>query len=124
MPHIRLFVGLLALALAIAVACQAQSAQQPSRDPGLNRRIEVLVRSQFNIPEDYDIALGVRSPSSTAGYDALPVTLTRDGKTTVVNFLVSADGKALARLESFDLVNDPVFAINVSGRPFRGNPNA
>jgi protein-disulfide isomerase len=37
------------------------------------------------------------------------------------NFLVSNDGKTLARLETFDLMKDPAFAIDVAGRPIRGN---
>jgi len=27
-------------------------------------------------------------------------------------------------MDSFDLVTDPVFHINIAGRPIRGNPNA
>jgi protein-disulfide isomerase len=42
----------------------------------------------------------------------------------VVDFLLSTDGKTLARLETFDLAKDPVFTINVAGRPIRGNPAA
>jgi protein-disulfide isomerase len=42
----------------------------------------------------------------------------------VVDFLISTDGKTLARLEKFDLANDPAFSINVAGRPIRGNPSA
>ena len=40
------------------------------------------------------------------------------------NFLISKDGQTLARLETFDLAQDPVFSIDVAGRPIRGNPNA
>ncbi len=54
----------------------------------------------------------------------LPVTLMRGSKTQVIDFLISADGKTLARLETFDLFNDPIFSINVAGRPIRGNPAA
>jgi protein-disulfide isomerase len=41
-----------------------------------------------------------------------------------MDFLISADGKTLARLEKFDLINDPVFSIDIAGRPIRGNPAA
>ena len=41
-----------------------------------------------------------------------------------VDFLISTDGKTLARLETFDLDKDPVFNIDVAGRPIRGNPAA
>lgn len=42
----------------------------------------------------------------------------------MIDFLISADNKTLARLEKFDLAGDPLFSINVAGRPIRGNPNA
>ncbi len=41
-----------------------------------------------------------------------------------VDFLISTYGKTLARLETFDLAKDPVFSIDVAGRPVRGNPQA
>jgi protein-disulfide isomerase len=90
----------------------------------LERHIEVLVRSQYNVPQDYSVTLGARKPSQIPGYDALPVTLSRGAKTTAVDFLISTDNKTLARLETFDLVKDPAFSIDVAGRPVRGNPAA
>jgi protein-disulfide isomerase len=106
----------------MAVGCKAQPAPQP--DQMLNRRIEVMVRAQFNIPPDFSVTLGARTPSQIPGYDALPVTLARGATPTVIDFLISSDNKTLARLEKFDLLNDPLFSINVAGRPIRGNPAA
>ena len=111
------------LALGLAVGCKAQPASQ-APDPALNRRIEVMVRSQFNVPQDYDVASGPHQPSQLPGYDALPVTLSQGAHHTVVDFLISTDGKTLARLEKFDLAHDPLFSIGVAGRPIRGNPAA
>lgn len=109
----------------MAVGCKAQSAsQQGAADLALNRRIEVMVRAQFNVPQDYNVSIGARKPSQISGYDKLPVTLARGPKSTVVDFLISTDGKTLARLETFDLAKDPVFSIDVAGRPVRGNPQA
>jgi len=110
--------------LSLAVGCKAQSASQNPSDLALNRRIEVMVRSKFNVPQDYNVIIGARSPSKIAGYDTLPVTLTRSGKSTLVNFLLSTDGKTLARLETFDLDKNPAMNIDVTGRPIRGNPAA
>jgi protein-disulfide isomerase len=94
-------------------------------DPAtLNRRIEIMVRSEFNIPQDYNVTLGARTPSQIPGYDTLPITIFRDKKSQVVDFLISSDGKTLARLEKFDLAKNPVFSIDVAGRPIRGNPDA
>jgi protein-disulfide isomerase len=112
------------LVLSLAAGCKAQSAQQSSSDPALIRRIEVMVRSQFNIPPDYNITIGARKPSQVAGFDTLPITLSRGTKSSVVQFLISTDGKTLARLETFDLAKNPVFNIDVAGRPIRGNPAA
>jgi protein-disulfide isomerase len=122
LSRIHFLAGLLALGL--AVGCKAQPAQQSSPDLALNRRIEVLVRAQFNIPQDYTVAIGDRKPSQMTGYDTLPVTLSRGTKTTQVEFLISTDSKTLARLETFNLARDPAFNIDVAGRPIRGNPEA
>ncbi|HEY1902240.1 MAG TPA: thioredoxin domain-containing protein [Terracidiphilus sp.] len=125
MSRIHLLAGLLALCL--AAGCKAQTNPAPSTsqtNAAISRRIEVMVRAQYNVPQDYTVTIGARKPSQIGGYDALPVTLSRGEKTTVVDFLISKDNKTLARLETFDLVKDPVFSIDVTGRPIRGNPAA
>ena len=122
MSHSKLFTGLLALAM--AAGCKAQPAPSSAPDPTLDRHIEVLVRSEYSVPEDYSVTLGSRTPSQIPGYDSLPVTLARGAKSTVVNFLISKDDKTLARLETFDLATNPAFSIDVTGRPIRGNPAA
>jgi len=108
------------LAVCLTVGCKAQTAS----DPVLDRRIEVTVRSQYNIPQDYNVVLGARKPSSFSGYNDLPVTLSHGTHTQVVEFLISTDGKKLARLETFDLTKEPGSDIDVAGRPIRGNPTA
>jgi protein-disulfide isomerase len=108
----------------MAVGCKAQPASQGSPDAALNRHIEVMVRSQFNVPPEVSVAIGARKPGQVPGYDELPITLSHGSKSQVVDFLISTDGKTLARLDKFDLVNDPVFSINVASRPIRGNPAA
>jgi protein-disulfide isomerase len=90
----------------------------------MNRRIEVQVRSEFNVPPDVDLTIGTRTSSQITGYETLPVTLSHGDKKTVINFLISTDGKTLARLDTFDLTKDPMSAIDVAGRPIRGNPAA
>lgn len=122
MPRIRLFAGLLAISLSLAAGCRAQT--QSSLDSATNRRIEVLIRSQFNVPVDYNVLVGERKPSSFPGYDSLQVTFSRGEKSTPFDFLISKDGKTLARLETFDLAKNPALNIDTTGRPIRGNPNA
>jgi len=113
------------LALCLTAGCKAQAPVAASLNQSdLNRRIEVMVRARFSLTPDIDVALGARKPATMAGYETLPVTLSRDGHTQTVDFLVSTDGKTLARLETFDLVKDPMFTIDLTGRPVRGNPNA
>jgi protein-disulfide isomerase len=122
LARIHFFAGLLAVGL--AVGCKAQTKLPGGTNPALNRQIEVMVRSQYNIPPDYNLTLGARKPSSFAGYEELPITLTRGAKQTEIDFLISSDGKTLARLEKFDLANNPMLLIDVAGRPVRGNPAA
>jgi protein-disulfide isomerase len=116
------FTGLLALGL--AAGCKAQPAQSIGADLDTNRRIEVMVRSQFNVPQDYTVTIGTRKPSQVSGFDSLPITLTRGSKSTPFDFLISTDGKTLARLETFDLAKNPALTIDTTGRPIRGNPAA
>jgi protein-disulfide isomerase len=114
------------LALSMTAGCKAQTTPAPTAlDPAtINRRVEIMVRSEFNIPQDYNVTLGARKPSQIPGYDNLLVTISRDTKSQVVDFLISTDGNTLARLEKFNLATDPVFSIDVTGRPIRGNPGA
>ena len=111
------------LILALAAGCKAQTAATPT-DQALTRRVEVMVRSKFNIPPDYNVLLGPRKPSQIPGYDSLEVILSRNGKTTNIEFLISSDNTKLARLETFDLVKDPSLNIDTANRPVRGNPDA
>ena len=122
MSRISFLAGLLALSL--AVGCRAQSSGSGLQDAELNRRIEVMVRSQFGVPPEVSVVLGLRKPSQIAGYDTMPVTLSRGATKKQIDFLISADNKKLARLETFDLSSNPIFNIDVAGRPVRGNPDA
>jgi protein-disulfide isomerase len=122
LSRIHFIAGLLALGM--AVGCKAQSTPKAALDLTQNRRIEIMVRSQYNVPQDAQVTFGGRLPSQIPGYDTLPVTLARHGQTQVIDFLISADGKTLGRFEKFDLVNDPALSIDVTGRPVRGNPLA
>ena len=111
-------------ALCLTAGCKAQSAPQAAPDLKLDRRIEVMVRSQFNIPQDFNVSIGVRAPSQVPGYEKLPITISHGEKKSVVDFLISTDNQKLARLETYDLNKDHAFSIDVAGRPIRGNPAA
>ena len=121
MSRIQLWACLLALGL--AAGCKAQTAPPPP-DLALNRHIEVTVRSQLGVPPDFNIAIGARKPSQVPGYQTLPVTVSRGANSQAIDFLISNDNKKLARLETIDLDKDPVFSINVDGRPVRGDSAA
>jgi protein-disulfide isomerase len=112
------------VAVGMAAGCKAQVAVPSAPEPLMTRRIEVLVRSQFNVPPDLELAIGNRKPSQFPGFDSLPITLSHGAKKTVLDFLISTDNKTLARLDTFDLLKSPNFSIDVAGRPVRGNPAA
>ena len=124
MTRTHFLATLLVLGMAVGCIAQPSPAPQGTQNLTLNRRIEIMVRDQFNLSPEIAVVLGTRQPSQIPGYDALPVTLSHGGKSQVVDFLISTDGKSLARMDKFDLFNDPVFSINVAGRPIRGNPAA
>lgn len=114
----------MSLILGLTVGCKAQSTASPGIDPELTRRIEVLVRSQYELPPDYNISIGTRKPSQFPGYESLPVTFSKGTKSQVIDFLISSDNKTLAHLSTFDLTKDPADEIPITGRPIRGNPAA
>ncbi len=112
------------LLLGLTIGCKAQTNPPSAPDPALNRRIEVLVRSEFELPADADLNIGARKPSAFTGYETLPVTITHSGKVSEVDFLISNDNTKLVHMDSLDLTKDPADAIPIAGRPIRGNPNA
>jgi protein-disulfide isomerase len=106
---------------------QASGNTHPVADqsnPSLNRRIELLIRSQFSVRPDFDMTLGARTASDTAGFDNLPVTFSHNGKQTTVDFLISKDGSTLERVEKFATSNNAAMAIDVEKRPARGDATA
>lgn len=128
MPRIRLLAALLAICM--TAGCKAQTT--PTQTAGLgmqdyatfDRHVQIMIRHQFNLPPEYSVMLGARKPSKFPGYDTLPVVISRGSNQTNEDFLISTDNKTLAHLDKFDLIDDPVYAIDVADRPIRGNPNA
>jgi protein-disulfide isomerase len=116
-------VGLLVLA-GLTAGCKAQNTAPSAPDRVLNRRIEVLVRSQYDLPPDYNVSIGERKPSQFTGYETLPITITNGTKSQVIDFLISPDNTKLVHLETLDLTKDPADTIPITGRPIRGNPAA
>jgi protein-disulfide isomerase len=116
-----LFGCLLAL---LAAGCKAQDTPIT---PKIDRRIEILVRSQLNVPQDWMVVVGARSKSDIAGFDTVPITFTSAADPTrkqTLSFLISKDGNTLARLSKWDISKDPAELISTDSRPMRGNPQA
>ncbi|HEX3435743.1 MAG TPA: thioredoxin domain-containing protein [Pseudacidobacterium sp.] len=118
----RLFFGCLVVLL--AAGCKAQDAPNNTK---FDRRVEVLVRSQLNVPQDWKVSIGARTKSDINGFDTVPITFSSAADPTkqqTLNFLLSKDGNTLARLSKWDLSKNPADLISTLGRPVRGNPNA
>ena len=122
MSHLRFLAVFVALSL--TAGCRAQSPAPSASDPVLNRRIEVSVRTEFSLPQTYNVSIGARRQSAFSGYDDLSVTISSGGHSQVIEYLISTDNKKLARLNTFDLTKDPGSDIDVTNRPIRGNPAA
>lgn len=98
-----------------------------AQNAGLNRKIEVMIRSELSVPPQYQVQIGVREKSDVSGYDTLPITFSlpgQPGHTQTVDFLISKDNNTLARLSKWDLGVDPMMLLPTTGRPVRGNPQA
>lgn len=104
----------------LILGCSAQSGGPTSAET--KRRIELRVRSHYNVPPMVTIAVGERKPSEFNGYDLIPVTLSANSRSTTHEFLVSKDGTTLLNMTKFDLTTDP--AANLDGRPFLGGKDA
>ena len=122
MLRLRILAGLLVVVL--TAGCKAQNAPPAGPDAALNRRIETVVRSQYDLPQDLTVTIGARKASQFSGYESLSVTLSHGTKTQALSFLISSDNKTLVKFDSFDLSRDPADAVNITGRPIRGNPLA
>lgn len=119
----RFFFGCLITLL--AAGCKAQDTTPLS--PRVDRRIEILVRSQLNVPQDWTVDVGTPGKSDISGFDTVPVTFTSASDPTkkqTLNFLISKDGNTLARLSKWDISKDASAAISTESRPVRGNPQA
>ena len=111
--------------LVAGIGCKAQLAPgNNTLQAKLDRRIELTIRSQYNVPPDYTVTLGQRAKSDVNGFDTLPVTFSNGPQKKTTIFLISTDNNTLARLEKFDLSKNPAASINTLGRPIRGNPAA
>jgi len=131
-----LLCGCALLAAAAAGTAQQTSAGAPSAkvtdvsppaNANLNRKIEVMIRSELSVPPQYDISIGAPQKSDVGGFDTLPVTFSLPGspsRSQTVDFLLSKDGNTLARLSKWDISADPGAALPTEGRPVRGNPQA
>jgi protein-disulfide isomerase len=111
------------LLLGLAAGCKAQTPQAAAPGPALGHRIEIQVRSQFDLPADADVTIGARKPSSFQGYDTLPVTILHQGTAQEIDFLISDDNTKLIHMDTMDIGKDPA-DIAIAGRPIRGDPNA
>jgi protein-disulfide isomerase len=107
----------------VCLGCSAQSAP-----PDLTQRIERQVRTTYSIPASVNITVGPLRPSEFADYDALTLSMDGDGKKQTYEFLLSKDGKTLARMTKLDLTKDPyaetMKKIDLTGRPTRGSKEA
>lgn len=121
MSRLRVLAGL--LLIVASAGCKAQPPSAPN-DLSFSRRVELMVRSKYNVPQDYTVTVGTPSPSSITGYETLPITIGHGEHSSVAQFLISSDHKTLARMETFDLDNMAALNIPIAGRPIRGNPDA
>lgn len=89
--------------------------------------MEAAIRNSLNVPPEYELSFGPETPSAMTGYNTVPVTFLLPGHpehTLHMDYLVSKDGKTLARLIQFNIGEDPNDTLPIAGRPIRGNPNA
>lgn len=111
------------LLLLVSAGCSAQEVS-----PELKSRIQRQVQAQYDLPSEVTVSVGPRRPSDFPTFDTVTVTLSAHGKDQKLDFLLSQDGKTLARVTRIDLTKDiyteRMNKIDIKDRPVRGNPNA
>jgi len=130
------------LLLLVSVGCSAQSSSPTSAastgasasqaqtiSAELKARIQRQIQAQYDLPPDVKVDVSARKPSDFPTYDTVTITLSgTGGREQKVDFLLSQDGKTLAKVTKLDLTKDIYFErmnkIDVKDRPVRGNPNA
>ena len=137
--HSRIFTGFsLALLALIAVpqsgaqtapagSASKTSASADGLSPKVSRSIELTLRDRLQIPPEYIIHFGQRTPSATPGFDTLPVFFEYPGHpehSQTLDFLISKDNKMLERISHWEIPVDPASLVPAGNRPVRGNPNA
>lgn len=96
-------------------------------DPIVSRNIEVTLRAKLQIPPDYVIRVGPRTPSTTPGFDNVQVDFDLPGDAAhsqSLNFLISDDNKTLERVAKWNIAGNVADIVPIGNRPVRGNPNA
>lgn len=111
------------LLLLFSAGCSAQTVS-----PEVKTKIQRQIQAQYDLPADVAVEVGPRRPSEFPSYDYVTITLKGREHEQKVDFLLSQDGKTLAKVTKIDLTKD-IYAermskIDVAGRPVRGNPNA
>lgn len=121
----RFLARILLITTVFWLGCSAQNSQPSGvSDPSLERKIELQLRSYFNIPPNVNVNIARRSTSEIPGYDKLDITMSLGSRSSTHQFLISKDNSTLVRWEKMDLNNDPMKMIDLSGRPWRGNKDA
>ncbi len=112
--------------LVLVLVCLGCSAQSAPSD--LIQKIERQVRATYSIPASVKITVGPLRPSDFPNYDALTIFMEGGEKKQTYEFLLSKDGKTLARMTKLDLTKDPyaetMKKIDLAGRPIRGSKDA
>lgn len=102
--------------------CKAQSSGALA--PETLRRVQLEIRSRYNVPPSIEVAVADPKPSDIPGYDQIVVTFKGGTHTSTHDFLISKDRKNLAHLEKFDISQDLMAKIDVKGRAVRGKADA
>jgi protein-disulfide isomerase len=114
------------VAVLFLLVCSGCSAQNVS--PELKAKIQRQIQAQYDLPPAVGVDVGPRRPSDFPTYDLVTITLSGNGREQKVDFLLSQDGKTLAKVTKIDLTKDAyaerMNKIDVKDRPVRGNPNA
>jgi len=122
-----IFLNVFLFLLLVGSGCKAQTPAPTSSGalpPDVAHRIQIEIRSRYNVPAQINLTLADPKPSDIPGYDLVVVTFSGGTHNTTHDFLISKDRKTMAHMEKIDISQDLMSKINVKGRAVRGNASA
>lgn len=112
------------IVLALTLAAVGLAQNGPVLTADTVRRLEIRLRSLFNIPPKSEMKFGPLRTSKFPGYYSVAATVVVNGREDTMEFLLSEDKTTLVKFQEFPLAYNPEAIVDLSDRPALGDAQA